>query len=40
MPLTLYYRPLASYCHKVLIALYDHGIDFEERVIASPTRFR
>ena len=31
--LTLYYHPLASYCHKVLIALYEHGIEFEPRII-------
>jgi glutathione S-transferase len=33
MALTLYYHPLASYCHKVLIALYEHGTPFERRVI-------
>ena len=33
MQLTLYYHPLSSFCHKVLIALYEHGIDFERRVI-------
>jgi len=33
MSLTLYYHPLASYCHKVLIALYEKGIDFEKRLI-------
>ena len=33
MPITLYYHPLASFCHKVLIALYEHGIDFEKRLI-------
>jgi glutathione S-transferase len=33
MSLTLYYHPLASYCHKVLIALYDSGIPFEKRLI-------
>jgi len=33
MPLTLYYHPLASYCHKVLIALYEHDIAFEARLI-------
>ena len=33
MSLTLYYHPLASYCHKVLIALYEHGVDFTPRVI-------
>ena len=31
--LTLYYHPLSSYCHKVLIALYERGIEFEPRVI-------
>ncbi len=25
MSLTLYYHPLASFCHKVLIALYENG---------------
>ena len=33
MSLTLYYHPLASFCHKVLIALYENGTDFEKRVI-------
>jgi glutathione S-transferase len=33
MPLTLYYHPLASYCHKVLIALYENGIAFEGRIV-------
>jgi glutathione S-transferase len=33
MSLTLYYHPLASYCHKVLIALYEHGLPFEKRLI-------
>ncbi|WP_137805196.1 glutathione S-transferase family protein [Pseudomonas sp. G(2018)] len=33
MPLTLYYHPLSSFCHKVLIALYEHGIEFEKRII-------
>jgi glutathione S-transferase len=33
MSLTLYYHPLASYCHKVLIALYENGTDFEKRII-------
>jgi glutathione S-transferase len=31
--LTLYYHPLSSYCHKVLIALYENGTDFEKRII-------
>jgi glutathione S-transferase len=33
MALTLYYHPLASYCHKVLIALYEHGVDFDKRIV-------
>ena len=33
MRLTLYYHPLASYCHKVLIALYENNIGFEARII-------
>jgi glutathione S-transferase len=33
MALTLYYHPLASFCHKVLIALYEHGAPFEGRII-------
>ncbi|MEO8672903.1 MAG: glutathione S-transferase family protein [Tahibacter sp.] len=33
MSLTLYYHPLASFCHKVLIALYERGIAFEPRLI-------
>ena len=33
MSLTLYYHPLSSFCHKVLIALYENDIDFERRVI-------
>jgi glutathione S-transferase len=28
MTLKLYFHPLASYCHKVLIALYEHDIAF------------
>lgn len=31
--LTLYYHPLASYCWKVLIALYEHNAPFKGRVI-------
>ncbi len=30
---TLYYHPLASYCWKVLIALYELGTPFEKRLI-------
>ena len=33
MSLTLYYHPLSSFCHKVLIALYENGCGFEKRVI-------
>lgn len=33
MSLTLYYHPLASFCHKVLIALYENGTAFEPRII-------
>jgi glutathione S-transferase len=33
MSLTLYYHPLASYCHKVLVALYENGTEFEKRVV-------
>jgi glutathione S-transferase len=29
--LILYYHPLASYCHKVLIPLYENGTEFEPR---------
>jgi glutathione S-transferase len=28
MSLTLYYHPLSSFCHKVLIALYENGMPF------------
>lgn len=33
MLLSLYYHPLASFCHKVLIALYENSVEFERRVI-------
>lgn len=33
MSLVLYYHPLASYCQKVLIALYENGTDFEPRFV-------
>ncbi|MGH8386387.1 MAG: glutathione S-transferase family protein [Pseudomonas sp.] len=33
MPLTLYYHPLSSFCHKVLVALYEYAIEFERRII-------
>ena len=35
MAITLYYHPLASFCHKVLIALYELNIVFEKRLIDS-----
>ena len=41
MPFTLYYHPLSSYCHKVLVALYENNIAFEARTIdlgAQPDR--
>ncbi|OYT91041.1 MAG: glutathione S-transferase [Burkholderiales bacterium PBB3] len=33
MPLVLHYHPLSSYCHKVLIALDELGIDAEKRLL-------
>ena len=33
MTLKLYFHPLASYCHKVLIALYEHQIAFEPVIV-------
>jgi glutathione S-transferase len=33
MSLTLYYHPLASFCHKALAALYELGTPFEKRLI-------
>jgi glutathione S-transferase len=33
MSLTLYYHPLSSYCHKVLIALYECEAPFDKRII-------
>ena len=33
MSLTLYYHPLASFCQKVPIALYENGTEFERRII-------
>lgn len=33
MSLTLYYHPLASFCHKVLIALYESDTAFDRRLI-------
>lgn len=39
MSLTLYYHPLASFCWKVLIALYETGVSFEPRLVdlSNPT---
>lgn len=33
MSLTLYLHPLASFCHKVLIALYENGTPFTPKVV-------
>src|ERR1043165_5454528 len=33
MALTLFYHPLSSYCHKVLVALYELGTTFDARII-------
>ena len=33
MALALYLHPLASFCHKVLIALYENGTSFEPRLV-------
>lgn len=33
MALKLYYHPLASFCHKVLIALYENGTPFEGVIV-------
>lgn len=33
MTLTLYMHPLSSFCHKVLIALYENGTSFEARIV-------
>ena len=37
MALTLYAHPLSSYCQKVLIALYEHGVPFEWKLLSSDT---
>ena len=29
-----YYHPISSYCQKVLVAMYEKGIEFEPHVIA------
>ena len=33
MALVLYLHPLASFCHKVLVALYEAGTPFESRLV-------
>ncbi|TAG81923.1 MAG: glutathione S-transferase family protein [Burkholderiales bacterium] len=33
MSITLYYHPLSSFCHKVLIALYENNVAFVPRII-------
>jgi glutathione S-transferase len=33
MSLTLHFHPLASYCHKVLIALYENGTPFSPNIV-------
>ncbi len=33
MTLKLYFHPLSSYCHKVLIALYENGTPFEREIV-------
>lgn len=33
MSLILHIHPLASFCHKVLIALYENGTEFETRIV-------
>src|SRR5438270_318796 len=33
MSLTLYFHPLASYCQKVLIALYESGTPFQTELV-------
>lgn len=33
MSLTLHYHPLASFCHKVLIALYEKGASFRAEIV-------
>ena len=45
MSLTLHYHPLASFCWKVLIALYENGTPFEPHLVdlgdeAASTAFR
>lgn len=33
MSLTLYFHPLSSYCHKVLVAFYENGTPFEPHLL-------
>jgi glutathione S-transferase len=33
LSLTLYYHPLSSFCHKVLVALYENDTEFDRRII-------
>jgi glutathione S-transferase len=33
MSLTLHYHPLSSYCHKVLLALYELGLPFDAKLV-------
>src|SRR5215475_3891307 len=33
MSLTLHFHPLSSYCHKVLIALYENGTPFTPNIV-------
>jgi glutathione S-transferase len=33
MTITLFYHPLASFCHKVLIALYEAGTPFDTQIV-------
>src|ERR1700742_3562895 len=38
MTLKLYAHPLSSYCHKVLISLYENNTPFEQVLVGDPTR--
>jgi glutathione S-transferase len=33
LSLTLYFHPLSSFCHKVLVALYENDTEFDRRII-------
>ena len=37
MSLTLYAHPFASYCQKVLVALYENDVPFEYRTLEDPS---